>query len=245
MRRVVLALVLAVPLVVLALSQGRDSEAGPAASPVSPEAAEATAATLPEYWTAPDFSLIDQAGAAVDDDDLRGTVWVASFVFTHCTDVCPAISGRMARLAAELRREGVLGDAVRLVSFTVDPERDSPEVLAAYARGFGGLPPAEWAFLTGTPGDSMRTMIQEGFRLATMRPEQPEHREHEARRAEAEGEDHPDHGATPDYQVMHSPRVLLVDAAGMVRGIYDALDAASMERASADALRLASAAGTT
>lgn len=178
---------------------------------------------LPEYWAAPAFELIDQAGNPLGRADLEGKVWIAGFIFTHCPDVCPRITGRMARLADELHRERVLGEQVRLVSFTVDPERDSPTVLAQYARGFGDLPPAEWAFLTGVPGDSMRALIQQGFHLTAMKPDA----------------DHGAHGASADtYDVMHAPRVLLIDRTGKVRGIYDATDAESMNDVVPHALAL-------
>ena len=167
---------------------------------------------LPVYWAAPSFELVDQAGDTVRTADLRGSAWLASFVFTNCLDVCPAISAQMARAATRLRSDGLLGTRARLVSFTVDPERDTPDVLRDYAARFGARPPAEWAFLTGIPGDSMRAMIQQGFRLSAMMPDAPD----------------------PMYQVMHSPRVLLVDPAGDVRGVYDATDPAAVDSALTD-----------
>lgn len=180
---------------------------------------------LPEYWTAPAFELVDQTSSPLRREDLLGSVWVASFIFTRCEDVCPAISARMAGLAADLEREAVLGEEVRLVSFTVDPERDTPEVLREYAAGFGGLPPSKWAFLTGAPGDTLRALIERGFKLTAMMPE-PAHEAHDSGVERA------------SYQVMHSPRVMLVDRAGVVRGIYDAMDAESMKTVVGDALAL-------
>jgi protein SCO1/2 len=175
--------------------------------------------TLATYWPAPDFALVDQTGSPVATADLMGRVWIASFIFTSCADVCPAITARMARLSDDLRREGMLGESVRLVSFTVDPERDTPAVLREYARGFGGLPPAEWAFLTGDDGPALRAMVQEGFHLTAMMPDDA-------------------HEHSDAYQVMHAPRVLLVDASGVVRGIYDATDADAMNRVVGDARSL-------
>lgn len=186
---------------------------------------------LPSYWAAPDFALVDQTGSRLGKADLLGTVWVASFVFTNCADVCPGISARMARLAERLRRDGLLGRRVRLVSFTVDPERDTPEVLRRYSQSFGGLPASEWAFLTGADGEAVRSMIQEGFHLTAMRPEPaPPHAAHDAPA--------PATVPGPGYQVAHTPRVLLIDASGVVRGIYDALDDEAMGRIPSDARRL-------
>lgn len=166
---------------------------------------------LPIYWAAPAFALVDQEGDTVRSSEFRGAPWVASFIFTNCTDVCPLITTRMAALRDSLRAENILGAGVRLVSFTVDPTRDTPEVLGEYAAKFGASPSAHWAFLTGTPPEAVRDMIQEGFRLAAVAP--------------------PDHAHVGgNYQVMHSPRALLVDAGGQVRGLYDVTEPDAMER---------------
>lgn len=94
----------------------------------------------------PDFSLTERNGATVSRDSLRGKVWVASFVLTRCPDgKCPQVSATVQRLQGELasRRD------VRLVTFTVDPEHDSPEVFAKWAEQYG--PDADrWLFLTGS-----------------------------------------------------------------------------------------------
>lgn len=170
---------------------------------------------LPVYWDAPEFALVDQTGDSLRRSDLLGRPWVASFIFTNCTDVCPLISARMALLRDRLDRE-LPGHDVRLVSFSVDPARDTPEVLGRYAEGFGGSPPGEWAFLTGTPPGAIQDLIQEGFRLTA--------------------------GAAPadssDYQIVHSPRLLLVDARGRVRATYDSREADVVDRILADLRRL-------
>lgn len=170
---------------------------------------------LPVYWTVPEFALVHQQGDTLRTADLRGTPWVASFVFTSCTSVCPLITQKMAALRDGLAAEGLLGHEVRLVSITVDPARDTPEVLREYARRFGGSPPEEWAFLTGEPPEAVRAMIQDGFKLTAFVPPEHEHR-------------------GGDYQVMHSPRVILVDASGQVRGLYDTSEPAAIERLQAD-----------
>ncbi len=166
---------------------------------------------LPVYWSAPAFALLDQEGDTLRSSDLNGAPWVASFIFTNCTDVCPLITTRMAALRDSLRAKGVLGTGVRLVSFTVDPARDTPDVLRAYAARFGASPPDQWAFLTGTPPEAVRDMIQRGFRLAATAL--PEHTH-----------------AGGNYQIMHSPRAVLVDAEGRVRGLYDTTEPDAMER---------------
>lgn len=157
---------------------------------------------LPIYWPVPPFALVDQSGDTLRREELRGKVWVASFVFTNCTSICPLITQKMAEVRDTLRDRGVLGEEVRLVSFSVDPGRDTPDALREYAAKFGGSPPHEWAFLTGSPPDSVRRMIEEGFKLSATLPPEHEH-------------------AGGNYQVMHSPRIVLVDRDGQVRGLYD------------------------
>ena len=169
----------------------------------------------PVYGSAPPFALVDQAGDTLRSDELRGKVWVASFVFTHCTSICPLITQRMAQVRDTLRSQGLLGDDVRLVSFSVDPGRDTPDVLREYAARFGGSPPHQWAFLTGSPPDSVRRMIQEGFKLSAALPSE-----------------HEDAGG--DYQVMHSPRIVLVDRSAQVRGLYDSREPEALHDLRAD-----------
>jgi len=120
---------------------------------------------LPVYWPAPELALIDQDGDTLRRADLQGKVWLASFIFTHCTDFCPRVTQEMARLRDSLRAQRLLGGTVRLVSFSVDPARDTPDVLRAYAAKFGGSPASEWAFLTGSPPERVLRMIEEGFHL--------------------------------------------------------------------------------
>lgn len=96
---------------------------------------------IPVMATVPDFTLTDQSGEVFAGGGLTGKIWVANFMFTACTATCP----RQSTLLERLQRE----TAVDLVSFTVDVKRDSPEVLAAYAKRFGA-DPARWHFLTGS-----------------------------------------------------------------------------------------------
>jgi cytochrome oxidase Cu insertion factor (SCO1/SenC/PrrC family) len=172
--------------------------------------------SLPVYWSAPAFALVDQNGDTLHSADLRESIWLASFVFTHCTDFCPRVTQEMARLRDSLRAQRLLGRTVRLVSFSVDPARDTPEVLHAYAATFGGSPASEWAFLTGSPPERVLRMIEEGFHLtARLLPAGPA-------------------DTIAGYQVMHSMRIALVDRQGRVRGTYQATEADAMESLRAD-----------
>lgn len=123
---------------------------------------------LPEYFETPEFALLTQAGDTLRSDALEGDVWIAGFVYTSCPDICPIITARMAALRDSLRADGLLGDEVRLVSFTVDPERDTPPVLDEYAQRFGGAEPGSWAFVTGAPDDVHR-LVREGFFIGASR----------------------------------------------------------------------------
>lgn len=152
-------------------------------------------------YGAPSFALQAQTGDTLSASDLRGSAWVLHVFFTHCRSICPATTGRMAALRDTLLTEGLLGDGVRLVSITVDPARDSLPVLRSWADRHGAADPERWAFLRGEPPERVRRLVQEGFRLSAMMP----------------GD------TTGDYQVRHSPRVLVVDPEGRVRDAVEIL----------------------
>ncbi len=118
----------------------------------------------PVYGRVPDFSLIERSGRRVQASELRGLVWIADFIYTHCTDTCPLQSAQMARLQAEFTPATDL----RFVSITVDPARDTPQVLARYAARFGA-DPARWLFLTGEKA-AIFHLAREGFRLGVEEP---------------------------------------------------------------------------
>src|SRR4051794_7218475 len=85
-----------------------------------------------EPFPAPTFSLIDQNGKSFGSEQLKGKPYVAAFIFTHCAGACPMMTQKMAKL-----QKAVPDPDVQLVSFTVDPERDTPEVLKTYAKNAG------------------------------------------------------------------------------------------------------------
>ena len=89
---------------------------------------------LPHFSAVPAFSLIERSGKTVTNRDLEGKIWVADFIFTTCPGPCPILSANMARLQSKIAGD----DRVQLVSFTVDPQDDTPAVLAAYADRFRG-----------------------------------------------------------------------------------------------------------
>ncbi len=132
--------------------------------PAGVGAPEGASVRPPVYGLIPAFSLLERSGRRVEAADLRGMVWIATFIYTHCTDTCPLQSARMARLQADF---GTAPD-LRLVSITVDPARDTPEALARYAARFGA-DPARWLFLTGERAAILR-LAREGFRLGVEEP---------------------------------------------------------------------------
>lgn len=113
---------------------------------------------LPVLATVPDFSLTDETGKTFAGGSLTGKIWVANFMFTSCTATCP----RQSTLLQRLQRE----TAVSLVSFTVDVTRDTPEVLAAYAKRFNA-DPARWHFLTG-PESTLHELAFKVFQVGTV-----------------------------------------------------------------------------
>ena len=93
---------------------------------------------LPTIGAAPDFALTSQDGAEVTLAALRGKVVAVTFIYTSCPDVCPMLTDKMARVQDELGPD--FGSKVAFVSITVDPERDTPEVLKGYAEAFERQP---------------------------------------------------------------------------------------------------------
>jgi protein SCO1/2 len=101
-------------------------------------------------YSLPEVTLRDQAGRPVPVRDLERTSGplAVNFIFTTCTTICPVMTATFAQMRRELGPEA---DKIRLVSISIDPEHDSPSVLAAYAERFGA--PPGWSFLTGSPED--------------------------------------------------------------------------------------------
>lgn len=160
----------------------------------------------------PDFALSatssDGKARPLRRASLLGRVWVADFVFTRCTGPCPILSARMARAQDRLPA------SVGLISFSVDPDHDTPSVLAAYAARYGA-DPARWLFVTGPKAEITR-LVKDGFLLPV-----------------AENA-----AARPGERVAHSSRFVLIDAQARVRGWYDGEDEAALARLERDAAAL-------
>lgn len=106
---------------------------------------------LPSFGVVPDFSLTDQTGKAFGTKNLSGEVWVANFIFTTCAGPCP----RMSAQFRQIQKETGEPRGLRFVSFTIDPARDTPEVLAEYGKRFGA-DASRWFFLTGPTAELNR-----------------------------------------------------------------------------------------
>ena len=112
---------------------------------------------LPVLAHVPDFHFTTQDGKTLSRADLLGKVWVADFIFTRCAGPCPMMSSRMAEVSRELKKT----DDVRLVSISIDPEHDTPEVLSSYAsRLQADL--KHWIFLTG-PRNEIQEFTTKGM----------------------------------------------------------------------------------
>ena len=160
-----------------------------------------------EPFPAPAFSLVDQEGNAFGSDRLQGKPYVAAFIFTHCAGGCPMMTQKMAKL-----QKAVPDPNVQFVSFTVDPERDTPEVLKKYAAN-AGADSSRWHFLTGSP--EQLAAVAAGMKAAAVKA--------------TDGSD----------QFIHSDRFMLVDASGQVRGAYRNSEPEAMEQLAKDAEKLA------
>ncbi|CAI8045454.1 SCO1 protein homolog [Geodia barretti] len=135
----------------------------------------------------PDFSLTTQQGEPLTLSDMKGKIWVADFIFTNCPTICPAMTQEMARLQSEF-----VADPVYFVSFSVDPERDTSNVLSRYATAYGA-DERRWHFLTGDK-THIYQLAEEGFSLAA------------------------GHNGT---EILHSTRFVLITPDGNVYGHYD------------------------
>lgn len=172
------------------------------------------ASRLEDFGAAPAFTLTDQAGQPFSSDELRGKVVVVNFIYTSCTDTCPLLSVRMQALQDRLRQESLLGARVQLLSLTVDPAHDTPDVLRPYAERHDA-DHAAWRFLTG-PREQVVPVIVNGFFQGVVQVPATS-----VTPAQAGGGDHP-HGASS--LVMHSNRFVLIDREGRMRAFYDGLD---------------------
>jgi protein SCO1 len=162
---------------------------------------------LPVLWNAPSFSYVDQNGRTVTDKDLLGHVWIADFIFTQCTSACPMITAKLMLLQKAIRSR-----KIRFVSFSVDPEHDTPAALNTYARQWHG-DESRWILLSTNEKGIQDTAL--GMKVAV----------------QATGE--------KDNPIQHSSLMMLVDQHGQVRRVYDSAIDDMMTELASDAAALA------
>lgn len=133
----------------------------------------------------------ERSGRSVDIGEFRGEAWIASFIFTRCQGTCPLMTAALKELQAGLDEQGT---PIKLVSFTVDPEHDSPEKLAEYADGYQA--DERWLFLTA-PDSVVQPLALETFKLGI------------------------EEGSDPKEPIIHSSRFVLIDASGEIRGYFE------------------------
>ena len=153
-----------------------------------------------QYGSVPEFSLTERSGKTIGSEQLRGTIWIADFIYTDCQDTCPLQSAEMARLQDELSGQEV----VKLLSFSVNPDTDTPSVLSQYADRFKASTD-RWLFLTGGQ-EEIKNLIQNGFRLSVAT------------------------ASSDPGVILHSPRLVLIDRQAQIRGYYDSRDNEALQR---------------
>lgn len=149
---------------------------------------------LPVLGEVPDFSLTRETGTPVSKKDLEGRIWIANFIYGGCGEACPMLSFKMGELQKTC---GQFSPTPWLVSFTVDPDADTPERLSEYARRYGA-DPMRWMFLTGNAQVVQKTLT-DGFKVSAVK----------------------DPTKSESQNIFHSNKVVLVDRRGRIRGYYE------------------------
>src|SRR5687768_16231081 len=162
---------------------------------------------LGTFFLVPSVSLTDQEVKPFTNASVAGKFWVANFVFTRCAGPCPTMTAEMATLASQTEHPDV-----RFVSFSVDPEHDTPSVLKDYASRFGA-DHSRWSFVTGEKSRIFR-LAERGMKISAA-------------------------PADENNAIIHSEKFVLVDRDGWIRGYYDLRDADAMKKLPDDARALA------
>lgn len=158
-----------------------------------------------------DFSATTQDGDTLTKDDLLGEWWIADFIFTNCTTVCPPMTRNKVGLQKDLAEAGV--EDVQLVSFSVDPEHDTPDVLQAYGEQHG-VDYSNWTFLTGYDFEDIEALSMESFKSPIQPP--------------PEGDD----------QVSHGVRFFIVNPEGVVVHSYNGNEPEEVDKIADELQRL-------
>ncbi|MFT6068938.1 MAG: protein SCO1/2 [Bacteriovoracaceae bacterium] len=156
---------------------------------------------LPVLFDVPEFNLTNQYGKPFGSKDLKGKIYLANFLFTTCPSTCPALVNQLKVVQKRVRG---LGQKVAIVSFTVDPKHDTPEVLKKYAKK-NRTNPFVWTWLTGEIPELKKLLIG-GYKVPMGDGENFE--------GKVDGED------VSLWDIAHTNKIVLVDVAGRIRGYY-------------------------
>ena len=178
----------------------------------SDAAAESEAAALPLLSSVGPFWLTDQAGRKFTEQHLDGKIWVAAFMFTRCPTICPEMTRRMRLLQEQAAARKI---PLHLLSFSVDPGNDTPEVLTAFAKKHQ-VDLSSWWFLTGDNA-VIRAAAENGFKIAVDGTPK-------------EGSQH--------YGITHGTHLVLLDGKRRIRGYYQSSEPQKLEQLLADAAKL-------
>lgn len=119
-------------------------------------------------WPIEEFSFTDHNGQSLSLEDLKGKVWVADFIFTNCPDICPPMTYNMVKLQEMAKEEGI--ENIEFVSFSVDPEVDTPEALKKFGEKFQ-VDFSNYHFLTGYEQSFIEEFAQKNFKAAVKKTE--------------------------------------------------------------------------
>ncbi len=155
------------------------------------------------YFSVPPFAFRNQSGREVSHYDYQNHVYVSDFFFTTCPTICPVMSSQMSRLQEKLKKARLFGE-VKLLSHTVDPEHDTPEVLRAYAERLGA-DTAHWHFVTGEK-DDLYDQARYGYFMTALESD------------------------TAAGGFFHSDQFVLVDQSGHLRGYYDGTSTSEVDQ---------------
>ncbi len=155
----------------------------------------------PVIGQVPAFSLTNEFGKTFGSKDLKGKSYLASFAFTSCPTTCPALMQNLQKVQKRIRG---LGQKVAIVTFTVDPENDKPEVLFQHSRKYKSNPYI-WTFLTGEK-EAVRELLVDGFKVPMGEEE------------EFVGK--VDNRDVTLFDIAHTTKLVLVDGRGGIRGYY-------------------------
>ena len=166
------------------------------------------ASSKEENFTVPSFSFTNQSNLALTDGFVEDKIWVADYFFTKCTSICPKLSSHLEKVQEAFKDDS----EVKLISFTVDPERDTPATLKTCAANYHANL-SQWQFVTGSKKDLYAFARKGLFIIAT------------------DGD-----GGADDF--IHSDNLVLIDKHKHIRGYYDGTSDAQVEQLIKDIQRL-------